>query len=229
MKVIIKYFLPICLLICAAGCDDNNFMHQKYLDQGETLYLGKAYTMNFSSGDEKVKFTWILNADPRIDRSVFYWNDNKDSAVIFINRTRTDMLVMDTVLNVKEGIYTFVLINKDDEGHKSLAVEKTVQIYGPTYISRLTNRNLSSAFSNGKLTVNWIMVESALIQYSTVYYTDYSNPANPVPKSIRVENTDTKTEIDGVREGDTFSITTSYLPEGGLDILESLPVEYTVR
>jgi hypothetical protein len=204
-------------------------MHQKYLDQGETLYLGKADSVKFSAGNERVMFVWILNADPRIDKNVFYWNDGKDSSVIQINRTQSGILNMETILEVKEGIYTFKLVTKDDEGHKSLAVEKTVQVFGPTYISRLANRNLSSSFSNGTLTINWVMIESALIQYCTVYYTDYSNPASPVPKNIRVENTDTKTEIPGVREGDTFSITTSYLPEGGLDILESLPVEYTIR
>jgi hypothetical protein len=48
-------------------------------------------------------------------------------------------------------------------------------------------------------------------------------------KSITVENTDTETVIEGVREGDMFSVSTSYLPEGGLEILDALPVEYTIR
>jgi hypothetical protein len=230
MKVIIKYFLPLCLLIYFAGCDDNNYMHQKYLDEGETLYMGKADSVNFSAGNERVRFTWVLNADPRIDKSVFYWNDGKDSAVIPTNRTQSGILNMETVLDVEEGIYTFRLVTKDSENHKSLAIERSVQVYGPTYISRLTNRNLSStSFSDGTLTIKWVIVESALIQYSTVRYTDYSNPANPVEKSVRVENTDTQTLLEGTREGDIFSVSTSYLPDGGLDILDALPIEYTVR
>jgi hypothetical protein len=229
MKVIIKYFLPLCLLIGLTGCDDMNSMHQKYLDEGETIYLGKAYTLDFSAGNEKVKFSWTLNADPRIDKSVLYWNENRDSAVIAVNRTQSGILFMETILNIQEGIYTFTLVNKDNEGHTSMSLERTVQVYGPTYISRLSNRNLSSSFADGKLTINWVAIESALIVYSTVRYTDYSNPANPVAKSICVENTDTLTEIEGVREGDTFSISTSYLPGGGLDTLDALPIEYTVR
>jgi hypothetical protein len=229
MKVIIKYFLPLCLLMYITGCDDNNFMHQKYLDAGETLYMGKADSVKFSAGNERVKFTWMLNADPRIDKSVFYWNDGKDSAVIPVNRTQSGALEMETILDVEEGIYTFRLVTKDDENHKSLAIERSVQVYGPTYISRLTNRNLSSSFDNGTLTISWIMVESAFIQYTTVRYTDYSIPANPVERSVRVENTDTHTLLEGAREGDTFSISTSYLPEGGLDILDALPIEYTIR
>ncbi|MDR1594597.1 MAG: DUF4998 domain-containing protein [Prevotellaceae bacterium] len=229
MKVIIKYFLTLSLLTYIAGCDDNNYMHQKYLDQGETLYMGKADSVKFSAGNERVKFTWILNADPRIDRCVFYWNDGKDSAVVRTNRSQSGMLNMEAILDVEEGIYTFRLVTKDDNNNMSLAVERTVQVYGPTYISRLVNRNMSSSFANDKLTINWVIIESALIQYSTVYYTDYSEPGNPVAKSVRVENSDTKTEISGIREGDTFSITTSYMPEGGLDILESSALEYTIK
>jgi hypothetical protein len=231
MKSIVKYFLPLCLLIYFAGCDDNNFMHQKYLDKGETLYMGKADSVKFSAGNERVKFTWRLNADPRIDSCVFYWNEYKNSVAIPVNRTQSGVLDMETILDIDEGIYTFNLIVKDNENHKSLAVERTVQVYGPTYISRLSNRNLSSIeFDEGKLTVKWVMVENALIQYSTLYYTDYSNPANPVSKSIRVENTDVETPVEGVvREGDTFSISTSYLPSGGLDILDAPRIEYIIR
>jgi hypothetical protein len=229
MKTIIKYFTTLCLLIYIAGCDDNNLMHQKYLDQGEILYTGKPDSVNFSAGNERVKFTWVLNTDPRIDKSVFYWNDGKDSAVIPTNKTQSGGLKMETILNVKEGNHTFRLVTKDSENNKSLAIERSVQVYGPTYIAGLTNRELSLSFDNGTLTIRWASVASALIQYSTVRYTDYSNPANPVEKSVPIENAATNTVINGVREGDSFSVSTSYLPNGGLDILDALPKKYTIR
>ena len=225
MKVIIKYFLPVCLLLFLTGCDDQNFMHQKYLDEGERVYPGMADSVEYSAGNERVQFSWMLNADPRIDRSVFYWNDGKDSAVISTNRTHAGILADTAILNVKEGTYTFSLVTKDDKNSKSLSVERTVQVYGPTYISRLNNRGQSWSFDDGTLTVSWAAVESALIQYSTVYYTDRSNQA----KSIRVEIADTQTVIEDVREGDSFSISTTYLPDGGLDELESSRVEYAIE
>jgi hypothetical protein len=110
-----------------------------------------------------------------------------------------------------------------------MKTEGTVQVYGPVYISRLTNRNMSASFDAGKLTVKWVNVESELIQYTTLRYTDYSNPANPVPQSIRVENTIPETVLEGAREGDVFSVSSAYLPEGGLDIMDAPPVEYTIR
>jgi hypothetical protein len=232
MKVIIKYFLPVCLLICLTGCEEQNYLHQKYLDEGETFYPGMPNAVKDSAGNERVKFTWTLGADPRVVKSVFYWNDGDkdDSQEISVTRTQTGELNMEVVLNVKEGTHDFMLVNEDSDKHKSLAVTRTVQIYGPKYISRLANRKLSSSsFDGGKLTINWSIVESALIQYSTVYYTDYSSPGNPVAKSIRVENADTQTVIEGVREGDTYSVSTTYLPVGGLDELESQKRDYTVE
>jgi hypothetical protein len=213
------------------GCDDQNFLHQKYLDQGETVYPGMVNDVEYFAGNERVRFTWKISSDPRVVKSVFYWNDGEkdDSAVINVNRTQTGILNMDTILNVKEGTHDFTLVNQDNENHKSLSVTSTVQIYGTKYISLLANRKLSSSFDDGKLTIQWSIVESAIIQYTTVNYTNYSDPSNPVNRSIPVENTETKTVIEGVREGDTFSISTSYLPDRGLDILDALPIEYTIR
>ncbi|MDR3266197.1 MAG: DUF4998 domain-containing protein [Tannerella sp.] len=230
MKNIIKYFLPLCLLIFMSGCDDNNSLHQKYLDEGETLYAGKVEAINPTPGNERVKFIWLLNSDPRIYKTVFYWNEGNDSEEVLINREQSGFLIKETVIDIPEGIYTFRIINVDDEGHTSIATEVTVQIYGPTYISRLLNRNIKlSSLSDATLTIDWATIESDLVQYTTVRYTDRSDPTNPVTKSVTVENTDTQTVIEGVAEDDVFSISTAYLPEGCLDILDAVPVEYTIR
>jgi hypothetical protein len=209
-----------------AGCDDQNFMHQKYLDEGETVYPGMADSVLYFAGNERVKFTWSLNADPRIEKCMFFWNDSEknDSATVDVNRNTPGYISMESILHVKEGVYDFTLVTVDNEKHKSLAVTRTVQVYGPAYISRLVNRNMSSSFDDGELTISWMTVESALVQYTTVTYKDRSG----VSQSIRIENTDTVTVIDDVNESSEFSISTSYLPEGGLDVLNASPVTYTV-
>jgi hypothetical protein len=204
-------------------------MHQKYIDEGESLYLGTVDSIKVFPGNERVKFTWKVNADPRIEKTVIYWNDGKDSSVVMANRTQAGILDLETVLNIKEGIYNFKLVTKDDEGHKSLATERTVQIYGPKYISNLTSRNLVSISVSGNvLTINWATIESVLIQYTTVRYTDYSDPEHPAPNSVRVENGDTQTVISGIRLNDVFSVASTYLPAGSFDVFESLPIENTL-
>ncbi|MDR3245333.1 MAG: DUF4998 domain-containing protein [Prevotellaceae bacterium] len=230
MKNIIKYFLPLCLLMCIMSCDDNNSLHQKYLDEGETLYAGKVEAILPMPGNERIKFEWALNSDPRIYKTVFFWNDGEDSEEVLINRSQSGFLIKEATFDIPEGIHTFEIINVDDEGHTSIPVEITAQIYGPTYISRLLNRTIkSSSLSGSTLTIDWASIESDLVQYTTVRYTDRTNPANPVARSLVVENSDTQTVIEGVEEEDVFSVSTAYLPEGGLDILDAVPVEYTIR
>jgi hypothetical protein len=206
-------------------------MHEKYLEWGETVYPGMPSNLIDSAGNERVKFNWTLGVDPRIVKSVFYWNDGEkdDSAVVNVTGTQTGLLNMEAILNVKEGTYSFTLVNKDSENHMSLPVTQTVQVYGPKYIAQLVNRRLlSSSFDDGKLILKWSIVENLIIQYSTVRYTDYSNPGNPETKNLRIENAETETTIEGVKKGDTFSVSTSYLPNGGLDVMDALPVEYTI-
>jgi hypothetical protein len=118
----------------------------------------------------------------------------------------------------------------DKEGNKSLSEERTVQIYGPEYISRIINRNVtSSSFSDGEFSINWGMVGSSAILYTTVDYIDRTNPSQPA-KSVRVENNQTNTRITGVQLNDSISVSTAYLPDKQtLDTLFALPKKYAVK
>jgi hypothetical protein len=236
MKFIIKCILPLCLLAyLTVGCEDNNLMHQKYLDEGERVYTGIVDSLDFFKGNQRVKFTWKINSDPRIDRTVFSWvqNDRDTSATVTVNREELgwEALRLETVVNVREGIYTFKAVTMDDEGNKSVSVERTVQIYGPEYISKLINRSVTSlSFSDGELSIDWGMVGSSAIQYTTVNYTDRTNPSQPAPGSVRVANSQTTIRIAGVQLNDSISISTAYLPDKQtLDTLFALPKKYAVK
>jgi hypothetical protein len=204
-------------------------MHQKYIDQGETLYTGKVDSVEVFPGNERVKFSWMINSDPRINRIVIYWNKYKESATVDVNRTQPGIMKMETIVNVPEGIYEFILVTMDKDDNRSLGVNKTVQIFGPRYISNLNNRNVKSAtFKGGVLTVNWTPVESESVQYTTVTFSDHSSTGSPVQNTVRVENSATQTVIPNVQSGDNFTVITTFLPEGYLDLMDALPQEYIV-
>ncbi|MDR0541872.1 MAG: DUF4998 domain-containing protein [Dysgonamonadaceae bacterium] len=228
MKAIINYFLPFCLLVCFFACDDVNSLHQKYLDRGEILYTGKVDSVQAFAGNEKVKFTWQINSDTRIKRTVIYWDNKKNKVEIPVNRTQSGALQQETVINIAEGVVIFELLTTDDDGNRSLSVERTVQVYGPKYIvNYLRNRSLSFSFKNNTLTVDWQIAESSTIQYTTVQYTDYST-GSAEPKSVRIANDDMQTTINGILVNDKFRVITTFLPEGGLETLDALPDEYVV-
>ncbi|MDR0844615.1 MAG: DUF4998 domain-containing protein [Tannerella sp.] len=230
MKRII-YFLTICLLgAYATSCDDNNSLHQKYIDQGEILYTGKVDSVKVIPGKDRVKFSWLIDADPRITKVVLYWDGRKESKEFEVNRTQPGVFQMDVSFDIPEGIYNFQLVTFDIDNNHSLPVNKNVSVYGDKYIASLMSRTVTSSkvSAEGNLTINWGLVENEDVQYTTVYFTDYTNPTSPVNKSVQVENLDTKTVIPNVKAGDSFSVVTTFLPKNALDAVESLSIEYTI-
>jgi hypothetical protein len=221
-KLKLNILLLAATLLSLPACDDINSLHQKYIDQGETFYTGKVDSLEVFPGNEKVKFAWQLNSDPRITQTIIVWNDGADRDVADVNRTQSGILKMEKIVSVSEGIYDFELYTVDREGNRSLGQLRTVQIYGPKYISYLNNRRLTFSFdtTTSKVTIDWKAIETPLIQYTTVVFKG---------ASIRVENDDEQTILTNVKAGDSFSVVTTFLPENALETLDTLPDVYPVN
>jgi hypothetical protein len=79
------------------------------------------------------------------------------------------------------------------------------------YAEKLQNRKiLTLRLENNNINIVWLTVENPNIVYTTVYYTDESNPQAPVKRSIRVENSDLVTALQGLKAGEKFSIVTTH-------------------
>jgi hypothetical protein len=227
MKTIIKFAALLSLLFFAVACDEMNSLHQADLDRGETVYTGRVDSIKSFPGNNRIRFSWIVNADPRITKTVIYWNSGRDSAVVPLNRTVIDTLTVNTELAIPEGAYVFDFVTKDDENHRSLKVEHVAEIYGDSYASTLPSRDIRvmTPSAGPNLSITWSPVLSGTVLYSTLTYTDYSNPSNPRERIVRIENDETETLLTGIRL-DPFSVTTAYMPEGGLDEVITPPRVY---
>lgn len=217
--------LPLFMLWVAA-CDDMNSIHQKYYDWGEDIYTGVVDSLKAFAGYEKVKFSWELNADPRITKTVVFWNQRADSVVINVNRSQSGRLQLEHELQqMAEGSYIFEFITRDNEGHFSLPTEIVVEIYGETYVQALRNRWISSIAhqEDGSMLLKWDPISSVEMQYVTVTY-----EVDGVEQSIRVENNDNTTILTGLDTGDKIRISTTYLPEDAWEELHSPYTEYTM-
>ncbi|MFA6838609.1 MAG: DUF4998 domain-containing protein [Dysgonamonadaceae bacterium] len=217
--------LPL-FMFWMASCDDMNSIHQKYYDWGEDVYTGVVDSLKAYGGYEKVKFDWELNADPRITKTVIFWNQRADSAIINVNRAQSGRLQMTYQLeNLSEGDYIFEFITRDNEGHFSLPKEIVTKIYGEKYEKTLRNRRVSSILhlEDGSMLVQWDPISSVEIQYVTIKY-----ETEGVEQSIRVENEDTETILTGLNTGDKIQVSTTYIPKGALDELNALNSEYTM-
>jgi hypothetical protein len=206
-----------------------NDLHQPYLDKGEEIYTGIIDSLKVFPGNNRVKFTWQVNSDPRITKTVIYWNEGLDSSIIDVNRTQTGPIDMDVMLNIPEGNYVFEFITRDNEGHRSLSTERSVAVYGSQYAALLRNRVIKSfdIASGNRLNITWVPVETT-VQHTVIKYTDYTDAEHPADKTVSVDNSETNTTLTGVKSGEKFFVISSHLPAGSLDILEALPREYTV-
>lgn len=230
IEIIRKSFLIVLssmMLFSVIRCDDMNSIHEQYYEWGEDIYTGVVDSLKASPGYEKIRFNWEVNADPRITKTIIYWEGRSDSVVVDINRTQSGRLsVTQDINNIDEGNYIFEFITRDNEGHFSLPTEIVVEVYGDLFIQGLKNRSVASIAKqvDGSMRIEWGAISSTSVQYVTVNYT-----VDGTPSSVRVENDETETFLTGLRTGDTISVVTTHLPnDEALETLDALPKEYTM-
>ena len=137
-KIFLAILFLLLLHIIMVSCDDINNLHQKFYDRGEDIYTGVVDSLEAYSGFERVKFNWVINADPRITKTVIYWNNRQDSVVVDVNRTQSGEIAMSYYLSdIEEGNYIFEFVTKDNEGHFSLPKEMVVLIFSESYAKTL--------------------------------------------------------------------------------------------
>ncbi|MDR2775393.1 MAG: carbohydrate-binding protein [Tannerella sp.] len=171
-------FFGICFcLLCIMSCEDMNSISQEYFDRGETFYTGKIRSLQSLSGNNRVKFLWTVNSDPRITKTVIYWNEGMDSTTVAVNRTQPDSVQLEKVIELPERNYLFEFVTKDDAGHRSLSVERSVTVYGEKYTASLPNRDVVSAVyhDDGQLVIQWNTVASNYCVGNNLNYTNTAN------------------------------------------------------
>ena len=221
----VPFLTPLFFIGLIVSCEGMNDIHQKYYDRGEDIYTGVVDSLKYSAGYERVQFDWEVNADPRITKTVIFWNKRKDSVVINVNRTQSGAIPMTHVLEIAEANYVFEFITRDNEGHYSIPTELAVQVYGPDYARFLRNRGVSSVAwqPDGTALIKWEPIASREIQYATVEYT-----INGQKQTTKAYNNENETVIEGVGSGDVLTVYTTYLPVGGLDMMTSPTREYVL-
>src|SRR5690606_37926740 len=95
-----------------SSCDKMNDIQEEFTSREDQVYLGKVDSIRFYSGFGRAKITWYIGSDPKIDRTIIYWNMRKDSVVKdFIRNTsgvQKDSIILD---NLPEGSTLFEFRN----------------------------------------------------------------------------------------------------------------------
>lgn len=207
-----RSLMAIFLLLGAAGitaCSKMNDLHDKYLREGETIYVSRLDAVNVRAGQNRVLFRYV-NKDPKVARLLVYWRSRQDSAMLDLPPGTGDTLSV-VVGNLPEDNYNFELITMTKESrYPSVPYEVSGNVYGDRFQATLQDRAVSRkelVEENSRLTVKWVRAPQYAV-LTEVSYTDLGG--NAVVKKVPV--TDTMSVIEGVASGDV-QYRTLFLPE----------------
>jgi len=140
MKKLIYLMVVFISFLLIVSCDDMNSIHQKYLDEGENMYVGAPQILGIFSGNERVQLIWKINSDPKIAECRIFWNNMQDSISVIPDRKEP---FMQKILPLPEGQYMIQMLNVSSNGNRSLAKTFPCESYGETYKKSLFNRFVS--------------------------------------------------------------------------------------
>lgn len=227
----IKYLglLVASLYTMLLSCSDMNDVHDKYLEGGEILYIGRVDSAKILAGNERfVLRYWIT--DPRAKELTIYWNEKQSSLVVPIPEhqpTDTLEVIVGEDTPMTEGNYTFQLVSSDGEGLTSVDFDQIGNVYGSrfeeTMVQRFVDETIFEPDSN-RLTVTWGDPSSTRdIGVEVTYFEGEEE------KVVKVLNEDgMKAVLDNYSVEKGCSFRTMYLPEpDAIDTFftESSPIE----
>lgn len=145
LKVFVASIILIEILVSCSKID----AFKKYANGGEITYTGKIDSVRVEFGYHRVKFSAILNSDPRVVYYRVYWGNKSDSVTFNVSSTSGDRYITQMIEGLEEGSYSFEFITFDKNGNSSVPTYKNGTVYGDNFISNLSNRKLYGSALNG--------------------------------------------------------------------------------
>jgi len=121
-----------------------NDTYYDFIKDGPVTYTGKADSVKAFAGNGRVMLSWLLTSDQTITGCKVYWNFNADSMVLPFAKTAGTDTVTVYIDSLREGAYNFTVYTYDAAGHRSVGSEAIGNVYGPVFLSTLSNRPVRS-------------------------------------------------------------------------------------
>lgn len=202
----LKAWALLGLTISLASCGDQNEVFQKYLDQGERIYISIADSLTVLPGNQRAIVKWKVDSDPKLKDCVLKWSD-ADSVIVPIEKAGEQWLSA-SIDHIPEGEVNFIAYSRDIYGNNSLKSEKSKKIYGESYVSTLLNRSIASveATSSDCTKITWNSLTSCI----GVNLTYTNNQGKQVTRFV--PGTEQETILEDAQLGTEFSYTSLFSP-----------------
>lgn len=188
------------------ACSDITDMQREWLDQGETLYVGKLDSLKFRGGLNRVQMEGLLTYIRSAERGVVTWNDQKlDFQIDDIRQGDTARLLID---NLEEGTYRFYVQTFDKDGNQSLKEECYGYVYGDEYRMTQSPKFISEMKPDPeKMLLLWNTSDDAIKVLLTYENKDGEMISITLPGDVK------ETEIADWKKGGKIETLTYTLPE----------------
>ena len=225
MKKITK-IVPVALafvavvLLLLSSCDKMDDIQRKYAEKEEQVYLGKVDSIRYFSGFGRAKITWYIGSDPKVEKTIIYWNMRKDSIVKeFVRKgpgAQKDSVIVE---NLPEGSTLFEFRNINNRGETSLYSSSTVTVWGSEFAVGLRARKLTAFnfdYAQSLFTLNLSpSARGDSVIYSEIVYKDKVG----AEKTVRIERATEEVQLPNFPDAGEFKFRTVFFPPQGLDIV----------
>lgn len=217
--------ISLVLMVTLAGfisCGDMNETQSEYAKRDEIVYLGKVDSLKTFPGFGRAKVTWYIGSDPRIEKTVIYWNQRKDSIELDFARKspglQKDSIIID---NLQEGATLYEFRNKNSKGEYSLFSEVAVTSWGGNFADLLRARRITyTVYDNKESVFNLKLTPAAVgdsVVYSQIIYTDNAG----TEQIIRIGRETNELELTGFKDGGEFNFRNIFFLPQGMDTVYS--------
>lgn len=221
MPIILSLLAGVIILI---SCDDMNDIQRKYAEIEERVYLGKVDSVKAFPGLGRVKLTWYVTGDPKIEKTIIYWNMRNDSIIKEFTRTASGVQKDSIVIeSLPEGSSLFEFRNVNSKGESSLYSSTTATVWGEDfgdglYYRRITSQNFNYEESTFDLDVSPVF-EGDSVVYSQITYTTQQGEE----KTIRIERDDVSIILPDFGDGQKLYFQTAFFLPTGIDTIFNTP------
>lgn len=197
------------------ACTPLDETYSDFTSGSETIYVGGPDTVLVSSGIEKVRFSVIINADPKITSGELKTFDNSITHQFDVIRQHTGRDTINVDLDLSEGNYRFLITLLDDNGNKSIEKEVPVTVLGDNYLQTLAARKITSVLydkaNGGGEEGAVISLDKSFegLQEVRIYYPNSAGEEQTIVLN-RLENSVKLTDFEA---GGAFTMESVYGPE----------------
>lgn len=209
IKTFYKFLLIVLFAAGIYSCKDMMDFHQKYIKDGEIVYLTKMDSVVSYAGKNRVQLSGYLNNAYNVNKVLVYWNSRTDSMIFDYAKTK-DLDSLNLVIpNLPEKSYIFDIYTFNSLGNRSIKVSVAGTAYGDNYRKTLSPRTSNGFDFDGKqISSLWLPAEEMERGTEIRYSTEAS-----VLSTVILNRDSTQIPLPNLKFGSSVSYRSVYIPE----------------